>query len=40
VGYIEGVQSEGVSATIKHFLGNNSECSRYHGIGGRSERSV
>ena len=29
VGYIEGVQSEGVSATIKHFLGNNSEFARH-----------
>ena len=29
VGYIEGVQSEGVSATIKHFMGNNSEFSRH-----------
>jgi beta-glucosidase len=29
VGYIEGVQSEGVSATIKHFLGNNSEYARH-----------
>jgi len=29
VGYIEGVQSEDVSATIKHFLGNNSEYSRH-----------
>lgn len=28
VGYIEGLQSEGVSATIKHFLGNNSEFGR------------
>ncbi len=25
VGFIEGVQSQGVSATVKHFLGNNSE---------------
>jgi len=25
VGYIKGMQSQGVSATIKHFLGNNSE---------------
>jgi beta-glucosidase len=28
VGYIEGVQSQGVSATIKHFAGNNSEFAR------------
>ena len=30
VGYINGVQSQGVSATIKHFLGNNSEYDRHH----------
>jgi beta-glucosidase len=29
VGYINGVQEEGVSATIKHFLGNNSEYLRH-----------
>ena len=29
VGYIEGVQHEGVSATVKHFLGNNSEYLRH-----------
>jgi beta-glucosidase len=29
VGYIDGVQSEGVSATIKHFMGNNSEYARH-----------
>jgi beta-glucosidase len=29
VGYINGVQSQGVSATIKHFLGNNSEFARH-----------
>jgi beta-glucosidase len=29
VGYIKGMQSQGVSATIKHFLGNNSEFLRH-----------
>jgi beta-glucosidase len=29
VAYIEGQQSQGVSSTIKHFLGNNSEFSRH-----------
>jgi beta-glucosidase len=29
VGYIDGMQSQGVSATIKHFLGNNSEFLRH-----------
>lgn len=29
VGYIKGVQSQGVCATIKHFLGNNSEFGRH-----------
>src|SRR3954453_22258177 len=29
VNYIEGVQSQGVSATIKHFMGNNSEFDRH-----------
>jgi beta-glucosidase len=29
VGYIEGVQSEGVSSTVKHFMGNNSEYARH-----------
>src|SRR5256885_15903390 len=28
VGYINGVQSQGVSATVKHFMGNNSEFDR------------
>ncbi len=30
VGYIEGMQSVGVSATVKHFLGNNSEFDRHN----------
>jgi beta-glucosidase len=29
VGYIEGMQNEGVSATIKHYMGNNSEFLRH-----------
>src|ERR671923_1260396 len=29
VGYIKGMQSQGVSATIKHFMGNNSEFLRH-----------
>jgi beta-glucosidase len=30
VGYIEGMQSQGVSSTIKHFMGNNSEFDRHN----------
>ena len=30
VAYIEGVQSQGVSATVKHFAANNSEFDRNH----------
>ena len=29
VGYIKGVQAQGVSATVKHFMGNNSEFDRH-----------
>lgn len=30
VGYIKGIQSQGVSATVKHYLGNNSEFDRHN----------
>lgn len=30
VGYIKGVQAQGVSATIKHYMGNNSEFDRHN----------
>ena len=30
VGYIRGLQSQGVSATVKHFMGNNSEFDRHN----------
>ncbi|HEV7745129.1 MAG TPA: glycoside hydrolase family 3 C-terminal domain-containing protein [Pyrinomonadaceae bacterium] len=30
VNYIKGVQSQGVSATVKHFMGNNSEFDRHN----------
>ena len=30
VGYVKGIQSQGVSATIKHYLGNNSEFDRHN----------
>jgi beta-glucosidase len=43
VAYIEGVQAQGVSATIKHFVGNNSEFDRHNVdsiIDERTEREI
>ena len=40
VGYIRGMQSQGVSATIKHFLGNNSEFDRHNSDSVIDERSL
>lgn len=43
VGYVDGVQSQGVSATAKHFMGNNSEFDRHNVdsvIDGRTMREI
>src|SRR5436853_1710031 len=40
VGYIKGVQSQGVSATIKHFMGNNSEFDRHNSDSVIDERTM
>jgi len=40
VGYITGMQSQGVSATIKHFLGNNSEFLRHDSNSVVDERTL
>jgi beta-glucosidase len=40
VGYIQGLQKEGVSATIKHYLGNNSEYMRHDSDSVIDERSL
>ena len=40
VGYITGMQQQGVSATIKHFLGNNSEFLRHDSDTHIDERTV
>src|SRR4030095_7843218 len=40
VGYIKGVQGQGVSATIKHFLGNNSEFNRHNSDSIIDERAL
>ena len=40
VEYIRGVQSQGVSATVKHFLGNNSEYDRHGTSSDIDERTL
>jgi beta-glucosidase len=40
VGYIQGVQKEGVSATVKHYLGNNSEYLRHDADSVIDERTL
>src|SRR4029079_16216482 len=40
VAYIKGVQSQGVSATVKHFMGNNSEVDRHHTSSEIDERTM
>src|SRR5262245_49312523 len=40
VGYIKGIQSQGVSATIKHVLGNNSEFDRHNSDSIIDERTM
>ncbi len=40
VGYVKGVQSQNVSATIKHFIGNNSEYARMTSDSAIDERAL
>jgi beta-glucosidase len=43
VAYIKGMQAQGVSATVKHFIGNNSEYDRHNSdsvIDERTEREI
>src|ERR1700688_4411710 len=40
VAYIKGMQSQGVSATIKHFMGNNSEFDRHNSASIIDERTM
>ncbi|HMD17223.1 MAG TPA: glycoside hydrolase family 3 C-terminal domain-containing protein [Terriglobales bacterium] len=40
VAYIDGMQSQGVSATIKHFMGNNSEFDRHNSDSIIDERTM
>src|SRR5436309_2809917 len=40
VGYTKGIQSQGVSATIKHYMGNNSEFDRHNSDSVIDERAM
>jgi beta-glucosidase len=40
VAYIDGVQAQGVSATVKHFIANNSEFDRHHTNAEIDERTL
>ena len=40
VGYIKGVQAQGVSATVKHYMGNNSEFDRHNSDAIIDERTM
>jgi beta-glucosidase len=40
VAYVEGMQAQGVSATIKHFIANNSEVDRHHTSSDVDERTM
>ncbi len=40
VAYIEGVQSQGIAATIKHFVGNESEIERQTMSSDMDERTL
>jgi beta-glucosidase len=40
VGYIKGVQSQGVMATVKHFALNNQEFNRHHVSSDADERTI
>ena len=40
VSYIEGVQSQGVAATVKHYMGNNSEFDRHNSDSVIDERAM
>ena len=40
VSYIKGVQAQGVSATVKHFIANNSEFDRHHTNAEIDERTM